>query len=58
MSTKHLLEANQMMSVNQLSAQIKLTEMWKANFDPDYPLKFECQKTGINARETRGTANG
>ena len=47
-----------MLSVNQLSAQIKLTEMWKVKYDEDYPLKFECQKTGVNARETRGNATG
>ena len=57
-STKKLLEAQKMLSVNQLSAQIKLTEMWKAKFDADYPLKFSRQKTLENGRVTRGTANG
>ena len=57
-STKKLLESNQMLSVNQLSAQIKLTEMWKAKYVEDYPIKFACQTTGVNARETRGNAIG
>ena len=47
-----------MLSVNQLSAQIKLTEMWKAKYVEDYPIKFACQTTGVNARETRGNAIG
>ena len=57
-STKTLLETQNMLSVNQLSAQIKLTEMWKAKYDEEYPLKFKSQKTAENARETRGNSNG
>jgi hypothetical protein len=33
-STKTLLENQNMLSVNQIAAQIKLTEMWKASNDP------------------------
>ncbi len=32
-STKILLEEQNMLSVNQMAAQIKLTEMWKASND-------------------------
>ena len=30
-----------MLSVNQINAQIKLTEVWKAVNDPNHPLKIE-----------------
>ena len=33
-STKLMLEKLGMLSVNQINAQIKLTEMWKATNDP------------------------
>jgi hypothetical protein len=36
-STKTLLDYQNMLSVNQIAAQIKLTEMWKASNDPQYP---------------------
>ena len=42
-----------MLSVNQMSAQIKLTEMWKATNDPQYPIKMktrENQEGGMGAR--------
>ena len=34
-STKSMLEKHNMLAVNQINAQIKLTEMWKALNDPD-----------------------
>ena len=34
-STKFMLEKHNMLAVNQINAQIKLTEMWKALNDPD-----------------------
>jgi hypothetical protein len=40
-STKRLLEEQNMLSVNQMAAQIKLTEMWKATNDPQYPIKMK-----------------
>ncbi len=36
-----MLRSLQMMSVNQIAAQIKLTEMWKALNDSQYPLRVE-----------------
>ena len=47
-----------MLSVNQLSAQIKLTEMWKAKNVEDYPIKFKFQTIQPGACETRGNAAG
>ena len=41
-----MLTSLQMMSVNQIAAQIKLTEMWKALNDSQYPLRVE-QKSEI-----------
>ena len=41
------------MSVNQLNAQVKLLEVWKALNLPDYPLKIKQQsvaETGISTR--------
>ncbi len=35
-STKTPLDNQNMLSVNQIAAQIKLTEMWKASNDPQY----------------------
>ena len=44
-----------MLSVNQINAQIKLTEVWKANNDTNHPLKFEKV---INNCSTRAMTNG
>ena len=35
-----MLTKHKMLSVNQLNAQIKLTEMWKAIQDEDHPFKI------------------
>jgi len=57
-STKIMLEEQNMLSVNQMAAQIKLTEMWKASNDPQYPIKMktlENREEGMGARSgTRG----
>ena len=47
-----------MQSVNQISAQIKLTEIWKAVSQPKYPIKVTKQSTTPNARTTRGVTSG
>ena len=39
-NTKVLLDKLNMLSVNQINAQIKITEAWKNSQDIDYPLKF------------------
>jgi hypothetical protein len=43
-STKTLLNNQNMLSVNQIAAQIKLTEMWKAFNDPQYPIKMKTRE--------------
>ena len=40
-STKSMLEKFGLLSVNQLSAQIKLTETWKSLNVEDYPVKLD-----------------
>ena len=39
-STKTMLEKFNMLSVNQLAAQVKLVEVWKALNDPKCPIKM------------------
>lgn len=38
-STKTILDTQIMLSVNQIAAQIKLIEMWKASNDLQYQFK-------------------
>ena len=48
-----MLKSLQMMSVNQIAAQIKLIEMWKALNDSQYPLRVEQKsetEDGIGTR--------
>ena len=40
-STKSILNNLNMLSVNQMNAQIKLSEAWKVTNVPDYPTKWE-----------------
>ncbi len=47
-----------MLSVNQIAAQIKLTEMWKASNDPQYPIKMKTKERQENAVETRSLTWG
>ena len=53
-----MLQNQNMLSVNQMAAQIKLCEMWKAKNVEEYPIKFKYQSTQPGARETRGNATG
>jgi hypothetical protein len=57
-STKTLLDNQNMLSVNQIAAQIKLTEMWKASNDPQYPIKMKTRERQENAMETRSVTRG
>ena len=36
-----MLQKDNMLAVNQINVQIKLTEIWKAVNDPDHPFKIE-----------------
>ena len=40
-STKTMLEKFNMLSVNQLAAQVKLVEVWKSQNDPKCPIKMK-----------------
>ena len=53
-----LLEKFNMVSVNQLNAQIKLLEMWKSLNVPDYPLEIRQQMTSDGVATTRAAARG
>ena len=53
-----MLNNQNMLSVNQISATIKLCEMWKAKNVEEYPIKFKYQSTEPGARETRGNSLG
>jgi hypothetical protein len=57
-STKTLLDNQNMLSVNQIAAQTKLTEMWKASNDPQYPIKMKTGERQENAVETRSVTRG
>ena len=52
-SIASMLERQNMLSVNQLQAQIKLTEMWKATNLSTYPLNIEKRSLSVDARTTR-----
>jgi hypothetical protein len=51
-STKTLLDNQNMLSVNQIAAQIKLTEMWKASNDPQKKDKKMPLKQEVLLKET------
>ena len=55
-SIKSLLNKFNVMSVNQLNAQIKLLELWKALNIKDYPLKIEQQSRCIHQSCCQGAA--
>ncbi len=57
-STKTLLDKQNMLSVNQITAKIKLTEMQKASIDPQYPIKMKTRERQENAIETRSVTQG
>ena len=44
-SNKSMLKKHNMLSVNQLNAQIKLTEIWKAMNDEDHPFRITRSST-------------
>ena len=52
-----MLESQKMLSVNQLQAQIKLTEMWKASNVSSYPLTIGKMKHPLDSRVTRSVTS-
>ena len=57
-STKSLLEKNNMLSINQLAAQVKLTEMWIAVHTENYPIEIKCQSIPEVGMATRADHQG
>ena len=57
-STKSLLEKNNMLSINQLAAQVKLTEMWKAVHTENYPIEINSQRIPDVGMATRADHHG
>ena len=50
--TKSISQLLKMLSINQINAQVKLTEMWKAMNIEDYPIKGEIQVANEENRTT------
>ena len=47
-----------MLAVNEINAQIKLTEVWKAVNDQDHPFKLSKPSTNNVKNVTRSLTNG
>ena len=56
-STSSLLVKFNMLSVNQINAQMKLSEMWKAVNDDDHPFNLEKKDSGPDVRSMRSISN-
>ena len=46
-----------MLSVNQINAQLKLSEMWKAVNDEEHPFNLEKKDSGSDVRSMRSISN-
>ncbi len=57
-SVKTLLEKQNMLSINQLAAQVKLTEMWKAVNTETYPIQMAAQSVSEVGMATRADHQG
>ena len=55
--TSDMLTKHKMLSVNQLQAQVKLTELWKAVNSENNPLKFTHQTPAENGMVTRAVSD-
>ena len=47
-----------LLSANQINAQVKLTEMWKAFNVTNYPIKLDKKDPNTDNRLIRSTARG
>ena len=56
-STASLLVKFKMMSVNQINAQMKLSEMWKAVNEDNHPFELIKRESGENVRSMRSITN-
>ena len=57
-STKSILTKNDILSVNQLNAQIKLLDMWKASNIEKYPTKLKKVTANDGRATTRAVTSG
>ena len=57
-STESLLSKFGILSTNQLNAQVKLLETWKALFMEDYPLQVPLQSVPTQGMSTRAAIKG
>ena len=57
-STESLLVKFGILSVNQMNAQVKLLEMWKALHVEDYPLKIAQKEAPVMGVSTRAAEKG
>ena len=46
-NTKVIFKETNLLSVNQINAQIKLTEVWKSQNIPSYPIQWPTRKDEI-----------
>ena len=56
--TKTILNKFDNLSVNQLNAQMKLMEMWKANNCTNYPTKIKKMESNEERSTTRAVSAG
>ena len=49
-NTETILKENKIFSVNQLNAQIKLQEVWKAKNNKNYPTQWEKDPKMVDSR--------
>ena len=56
--TKTICQDLKMLSVNQINAQTKLTEIWKALNVENYPIKGEVHSKSQENRTTRSNTRG
>ena len=57
-NTDTLLTNINLLSVNRMNAQIKLTEVWKASHNKNSPLNIEMPIINPEHRSARSKANG
>ena len=57
-STRSILDKFNQLSVNQLNANIKLCDIWKAVNVEDYPTKVTQMSPNINSSQTRSISFG
>ena len=56
--TSVLLEKLNMLSINQINAQIKIQEIWKALNIVNYPLKVDRKAVNVEGISTRACTSG